>query len=167
MPFNCFPPVVTHWPFTARRSCDLVLFDGNAGRLWCHLCSHGSPRPIASAEHINMMGQNRKENPKTQVLLTKAKSKHLAVSSSSLLQRENRHFVIPAALNATDTETCSGLCNHSLFCQQQGSKLTKLQIRLFRKKNDQQTKQSCHHRCNIVLIMSQGESFFHVQKPVF
>lgn len=90
-------------------------------------------RPIIVPEDIYMMVHNREENPRTQVL-----SKQLAVSPSSSLQRENRHFVNPAALNAADTEACPGLCNHSLFCQQWGNKLTRLQIRLF-SKNDQQT----------------------------
>lgn len=68
--------------------------------------------------------------PKDSGFIDKATSKQLAISPSSPLLRENRHFVIPAALNATDTEACPGLCNHSLLFQQHGNKLTKLQIRV-------------------------------------
>lgn len=56
--------------------------------------------------------------PKDSGFIDKATSKQLAISPSSSLLRENRHFVIPAALNATDTEACPGLCNHSLLFQQ-------------------------------------------------
>lgn len=64
--------------------------------------------------------------------------KQYCPSSSPL--RENRHFVNPAALDATDTEACPGLCNRSLLCQQQGNKLAKLQIRLSREMTSRHNK---------------------------
>ncbi len=121
------------------------------------------PQPIPSPADIDMMGQNRKENPGTHVLLTEAISKQLAVSPSSSLRRENRHFVNPAALNATDTEACPGLCNHSIFCQQRGNKLTKLQIRFSVKWPADITKLSSQVQHSV----ARKESFFMCGNLVF
>lgn len=116
------------------------------------------PRQIISQKGINVRGQNWKENSGTRVLLTKAISKRLAASPSPSFRWENRHFVNPAALNATDTEACPGLCNHSHLCQQQGNKLTKLQIRLFSEMTNRQNKSS-PRRCTVSLrVIFHGQT---------
>lgn len=79
--------------------------------------------------HSGAKQRNRKPGH-SGFLLTKASSKQLSVGPSSSPLRENRHFVSAAALNATDTEACLGLRDHSLLCQQFENKLVKRQIRL-------------------------------------
>lgn len=65
-------------------------------------------------------------------LLTKAASKRCLCGSPLLINPERKQalFVSAVALNATDTEACLGLRDHSLLCQQFRNKLRKLQIRL-------------------------------------
>lgn len=132
------PHVVSHWPITVLGSCDLDLFDGNPGWLLCHLCSHGSLTNRFAQRHQHD-GAKQTGKPKELRLFTKAVSKQFAVNPSSSLQREKRHFVNLTALNAVDSEACSGLCDHSIFCQR-GNKLTKLQIRLSSKMTSRHNK---------------------------
>lgn len=104
---------------------------GTQGWLRCQLYSHGSLSQSFCTNTRAWWSKREKQKTRALGVFIDKSIVQTALGRPLLFTPErNRHFVSAAALNATDTEACLGLRDHSLLCQQFENKLVKWQIRL-------------------------------------